>query len=462
MWVTVTAMAVVKKPVYYWSYLHLDELLSAQEPLTDPPAHDELLFIVVHQAFELWFKQILFELDAVLAVMGQEVVAEKDMGEVVSHLQRITKIQRLLTDQIDVLETMTPLDFLEFRDVLIPASGFQSVQFRLIENKLGLDTGHRLKIKGMPYTSVLSEEHAGAIEASEREPSLHDHLERWLRRTPFLSVRRLRLLAGLPGGGRRDDGPRPAWWSRPIPSSTTRPGPAALADFEPPWPASRRPSTPTSGPSWSGPGKRRLSHRAFLAALLINLYRDEPIFQLPFRFLTTLVDIDEGFTTWRHRHALLAHRMIGSRIGTGGTAGHEYLDAAARRHRVFTDLFDLPTFFIPRSALPPLPAEVAEQMGFRWGQPSARHRSDRLRRALLPVPLRRARPAPRRRPQPPSLARRHLRGHSRPGSTPPLARRQVGQGLRRGPPRGRRATSPAAWACPTPRRSPSPRTPTPW
>ena len=180
-------MAVAKEPVYYWSYLHLDELLSAQQPLSDPPAHDELLFIVVHQAFELWFKQILFELDAVLAVMGQDVVAEKAMGEVVAHLMRITKIQRLLTDQIEVLETMTPLDFLEFRDVLIPASGFQSVQFRLIENKFGLDTAHRLRIKGMPYTSVLSPDHATAIEASEREPSLHDHLERWLRRTPFLS-----------------------------------------------------------------------------------------------------------------------------------------------------------------------------------------------------------------------------------------------------------------------------------
>ena len=80
--------------------------------------------------------------------MGREVVAEKDMGEVVARLTRITKIQRLLTDQIDVLETMTPLDFLEFRDVLIPASGFQSVQFRLIENKLGLDTGHRLQDQG--------------------------------------------------------------------------------------------------------------------------------------------------------------------------------------------------------------------------------------------------------------------------------------------------------------------------
>jgi tryptophan 2,3-dioxygenase len=363
-------MAVGREPVYYWSYLHLDQLLSAQEPLSDPPAHDELLFIVVHQAFELWFKQILFELDDVLAVMGQEVVAEKDMGEVVSHLQRITKIQRLLTDQIDVLETMTPLDFLEFRDVLIPASGFQSVQFRLIENKLGLDTGHRLRIKGMRYTSVLSGEHAGALEASEGEPSLHDHLERWLRRTPFLSFggfdfwRAYReAVAEMMA---RD---RAVVESHPQLDDEARA--AALAEFDATMSSFEAVFDANKWAELVRAGKRRLSHRAFLAALLINLYRDEPIFQLPFRFLTTLIDIDEGFTTWRQRHVLLAHRMIGSRIGTGGTAGHEYLAAAARRHRVFTDLFDLPTFFIPRSSRPPLPAEVAEQMGFRFGTPSA-------------------------------------------------------------------------------------------
>jgi tryptophan 2,3-dioxygenase len=360
-------MAVSKEPVYYSSYLHLDQLLSAQQPLSDPVAHDELLFIVVHQAFELWFKQILFELDAVLDVMGREVVAEKDMGEVVARLARINKIQRILIDQIEVLETMTPLDFLEFRDVLIPASGFQSVQFRLIENKLGLDRGHRLKIKGMPYTSVLSAEHAALIEASEQEPSLHDHLERWLRRTPFLSFGGFDFWkAYREAVGEMLVKERAVVESHPQLDAEGRA--AALAEFE-----TTRASFDAAfdANQWAElvrAGKRGLSHRAFLAALLINLYRDEPIFQLPFRFLTTLVDIDEGFTAWRQRHALLVHRMIGGRIGTGGTSGHEYLAAAARRHRVFNDLFDLPTFFIPRSALPPLPPEVAEQMGFRYGQ----------------------------------------------------------------------------------------------
>ena len=360
-------MAVAKKPVYYWSYLHLDELLGAQVPLSDPVAHDELLFIVVHQAFELWFKQILFELDAVLAVMGEDVVAEKDMGEVVDRLTRITKIQRLLTDQIEVLETMTPLDFLEFRDVLIPASGFQSVQFRLIENKLGLDTGHRLKIKGMRYTSVLSEDHAAAIEASEQEPSLHDHLERWLRRTPFLSFGGFDFWkAYREAVGEMMVRDRAVVEAHPQLDEEGRA--AALAEFDATMSSFDAVFDANKWAELVRAGKRRLSHRAFLAALLINLYRDEPIFQLPFRFLTTLVDIDEGFTAWRQRHALLAHRMIGGRIGTGGTSGHEYLAAAARRHRVFNDLFDLPTFFIPRSALPPLPPEVVEQMGFRYGQ----------------------------------------------------------------------------------------------
>src|SRR5207245_9385949 len=91
-------MAVAKEPVYYWSYLHLDELLGAQQPLSEPPAHAELLFIVVHQAFDLWFHPILFELDDVLAVMGRDIVAERDMGEVVARLQRITRIQRLRPD----------------------------------------------------------------------------------------------------------------------------------------------------------------------------------------------------------------------------------------------------------------------------------------------------------------------------------------------------------------------------
>ncbi len=355
-------------PPYYWDYLQLDQLLGCQWPVSarrGEPAHDELLFIIVHQAFELWFKQILFELDAVLDVMAAAVVPEKEMGEVVARLGRITTIQRLLLDQIDVLETMTPLDFLEFRDELIPASGFQSVQFRLIENRLGLRPPHRLKVRGSPYLNVHSDQHARFLAASHQQPSLLDHTKRWLERTPFLhfgdydfwrsyqhAVEKMLTKErqvieqhpNLDGEGRAEQ-------------LTTLE--QTVVSFAAIFDGDRYGELVVQG-------KRHLSHQAFLAALLINLYRDEPIFQLPFRLLTALVDIDEGFTAWRYRHALLAHRMIGNRIGTGGTAGHAYLEAAARQHRVFRDLFDLPTFFIPRSALPTLPPEVTEQMGFRY------------------------------------------------------------------------------------------------
>ncbi len=358
-----------EKPRYYWDYLHLDRLLGAQQPVSGrgqgAAAHDELLFIVVHQAFELWFKQILFEIDTVLSVMGRDRIAEHDMGQIVSHLLRVTAIQRLLLMQLEVLETMTPLDFLEFRDLLVPASGLQSVQFRLIENKIGLDRGHRLNIHGAPYTNVVSEQHAAWLEGSESEPSLHDHLERWLARAPFLALgdfdfptaygkavgemleRDREIIETNPTLTALSQAEQLDLWSR------TAADFAVLFDPE----------------AWAremAEGKHRLSHRAFMAALFINLYRDEPILQMPFRFLSALVDIDEMFTTWRQRHALMVHRMIGGRIGTGGTSGRAYLEGTARRHRVFADLFDLPTFFISRSALPPLPPGAVRQLDFRY------------------------------------------------------------------------------------------------
>ncbi|HEX7252498.1 MAG TPA: tryptophan 2,3-dioxygenase family protein, partial [Thermoanaerobaculia bacterium] len=178
-----------RSPLYYADYLQLDRLLGCQQmesALHGRPAHDEMLFIVVHQAYELWFKQILWELDAVLATFKGASVAEEELGQAVLRLGRIVEIQRVLIQQVDVLETMTPLDFLDFRDDLIPASGFQSVQFRLIENKLGMRRGDRLQILDAPYTSRLRAEDAARVETAEKEPSLFDLIEDWLERTPFL------------------------------------------------------------------------------------------------------------------------------------------------------------------------------------------------------------------------------------------------------------------------------------
>ena len=109
----------------YTAYLRLDALLGAQQPLSDPPHHDEMLFIIIHQVYELWFKQILYELDSVIDIFGKDDINESHIGTAVSRLNRIIEIQKILIDQIQVLETMSPMDFLDFRDFLIPASGFQ-------------------------------------------------------------------------------------------------------------------------------------------------------------------------------------------------------------------------------------------------------------------------------------------------------------------------------------------------
>ena len=131
-------------PVYYGEYLQLDKIIDAQFPESfkegQTPAHDEMLFIIIHQAYELWFKQVLFEVSSVLDIMNQPSINDNssELQTVVHRLHRSATILKILVQQIDILETMTPMEFLEFRDMLRPASGFQSWQFKILEAKLGL------------------------------------------------------------------------------------------------------------------------------------------------------------------------------------------------------------------------------------------------------------------------------------------------------------------------------------
>jgi len=137
--------------ISYGKYLKLEELLACQtleSAKAGRPAHDELLFIVTHQAYELWFKQCLHELDAVISIIGDDFVHEREVGRALHYLERVIRIQGVLLGQIDILETMTPLDFLDFRNLLTPSSGFQSAQFRSLENRLGLERTQRLRYNG--------------------------------------------------------------------------------------------------------------------------------------------------------------------------------------------------------------------------------------------------------------------------------------------------------------------------
>lgn len=365
--------------VYYSDYLGLDALLSAQNPRSDAAGracHDEMLFIIVHQVYELWFRQILHELRSVQKRFDQCPVPEKDLNTAVQRLARVEKIQTVLMDHLEILETMTPMDFLEFRDLLVPASGFQSMQFREIEILMGLSTANRKSVDRSFFTGRLKTADQAHLATLESQSSLLMLVQQWLSRMPFSKG----SFAGL-------ETPYDFWqqYQNAVLAMLGREGDilrqnaagldAAAIEKQ----TARLESTKSHFHSLldaqaheklCAAGHRRFSHQATLNALFIFLYRDEPILQTPFRFLTLLMDIDAHFTTWRYRHAMLAQRMLGVKIGTGGSSGHEYLSAAAENNRIYVDLFNLSTFLLPRSALPKIPEAILQQMDFRYAQES--------------------------------------------------------------------------------------------
>jgi tryptophan 2,3-dioxygenase len=353
--------------IYYGDYLQLDKLLDAQDlesAKAGEPVHDEMLFIIVHQAYELWFKQILWELDDILDLFG-DPVAEHHMGTIVARLRRITAIQELLVRQISILETMTPIDFLDFRDYLFPASGFQSAQFRLVENKLGMRRQDRLLFEGGAYTERFDPDDKRTVETSEADPSLFDAVEKWLERTPFLEHGDYHFWSEFEGAVKsRLERDRGVIAANPNLTGTQRE--AQLKEFGVTMNHYEAIFDEDKHAAIARRGERRFSYRAFQAALFITLYRDLPALHEPHRVIELLMDLDEGFTAWRYRHAQMALRMIGRRIGTGGSAGAKYLEKSAERSRVFSDLFNLATFLVPNSERPVLPEAVAETMRFRY------------------------------------------------------------------------------------------------
>jgi len=358
------------KPVYYSDYLGLEKILKAQNPESSKygsSAHDETLFIIVHQTYELWFKQILHEIDSIIEMFKKNYVDEENISISVSRLKRVNEIQKVMLEQFRVMETMTPLDFLEFRDLLVPASGFQSFQFRMIENKLGLKQDVRLKYNRNKYSNVLSEEHQQIVFNSENEQSLFTLTERWLERTPFLHFHNFDFLMNYQLAVERMlKNDRETILTNPILSEIEKEN--ELKELEKTRENFMAIFSEELHNDLIQKGLRRFSYRATLAVLFINLYRDQPILHLPFMFLNCLIDIDEHFSTWRYRHSLMAQRMIGTKIGTGGSSGFNYLKETIEAHKIYTDLFNISTFLIPRSEIPELPQDVVKQLGFMFSQ----------------------------------------------------------------------------------------------
>ena len=354
------------KKLSYGSYLQLDRLLDSQtlkSTESGNSVHDEMLFIIIHQVYELWFKQILHELDSVLDMFKDNYVQEENFGIVVSRFDRIIEIQKLLVNQIGILETMTPMDFLEFRDLLTPSSGFQSTQFRLIENKLGMQAEDRIQYGKQRYNKFLDENDSKKVLESEGEFSLFSLLEKWLERTPFLQMDEFNFWASYQTAveemikGDIERIKENTQFDEETQKNSLKQYESIQRTYDALFDESKYAQLQKEG-------HRRLSQKATLGALFIQLYRDEPILQLPHRLLTQLINIDQLFTSWRNRHRLLVFRMIGVKIGTGGSVGHAYLKKTAEKHSVFRDIANLSTYIIPRSSLPELPAKLKKELGF--------------------------------------------------------------------------------------------------
>lgn len=349
-----------KESVYYSDYLQLDKLLGAQSLQSEKygaPAHDETLFIIVHQAYELWFKQITHELRSVLAIFRADQVADESLMTVVHRLHRIGTIQQLLNQQIGVLETMTPQDFLEFRDYLVPASGFQSIQFKELEISLGLKRDSRINFDQESFYTRINDKDRAYLAEQESKASLFECVDDWLARMPFLEFEDFAFWQHYQQAIKQNlDHDEEILRDNELLSEdelaaelkeldSTRDNFAALFD-------QRRYQEMQEA------GRVRLSQRAMQGALFINLYREEPVFNLPCQVLNCLADMDDNMTIWRYRHAMMVQRMLGSKIGTGGSSGHEYLRKTTEKNRIFTDLLNLSTYLLPKSALPPLPESV--------------------------------------------------------------------------------------------------------
>ena len=328
-------------------------------------AHDEHLFVIIHQTYELWFKQILHELRSVTSIFKQSKIAECDIFKAVSRLRRVVEIQRVLVSQLTILETMTPLGFLEFRDFLFPASGFQSVQWRMIENLLGLQRKQRVQYGHRQYCSYLNAQDAKVVQSVESEPSIHELVEKWLERTPYLSSKEFNFWDHYRKAV-EDMLEKDRQSIKKNTKITQEKKDIQLQEIEVSAQHFRSLFDKDSHEEMKRKGHRRLSQKAMQAALFITLYQDEPILHMPFQLLNTLLEIDECMTLWRYRHSLMVHRMIGARIGTGGSSGFHYLKSTATRHRIFKDFFNLSTFLIPRVRMPELPQSVKSALDFSY------------------------------------------------------------------------------------------------
>ncbi|KAI6650308.1 Tryptophan 2,3-dioxygenase-like [Oopsacas minuta] len=348
---------------YYRDYLSLKTILNSQHPVSETKGelvHDEMFFIIMHQAHELWFKQIIFEIDSVREIFKSEKVDEKLTLRIVQRLNRVLMILKLVTEQIPILETMTAQDFLAFRDYLYPASGFQSCQFRELEMKLGIKAKDRLGRSDAKLREALKQEERDILVETESEPSLSQLIQNWLERTPGLEEDNFSFYDAYKEAVKN----KIEFDKKQIETETNGNLNNVMLDVIKQSVETFEDILNIEGYNQLfNSGQRKMTHKSFMGALMINVYRDLPRFSQPFQILTLLVDIDNQLTKWRYAHCLMVQRMIGSRIGTGSSSGYQYLRSTISDHyKVFTEIAGMSTYLIPANFLPSLPEDLKKRI----------------------------------------------------------------------------------------------------
>jgi tryptophan 2,3-dioxygenase len=354
-------------PRTYWDYLQLPELLNLQAGFEADEQHldpDELHFILVHQTMELWFKLLLSEVRLARDHLAAPHVDEEHIPLVVHHLRRIHSILELCTQQFKVVETLTPQDFLEFRDKLIPASGFQSFQLREIEVLLGLEDSQReMEGFGDPLEAIrrLAGDSAGGamatsrIEQAREELHLRSALRRWLYRTPIQGsepddpgdaaavtqfINEYLVAMADQGDKVSEQLVKSGVITKEVADEKGAATHEAAHDF-------------LFAEDIDDAETRAQVSRVRAAILFIESYRALPLLAWPRVLIDAIVELEEQLVLFRTRHARMVERVIGRRIGTGGSSGVDYLDRTTR-YRVFRELWAVRTILLPRSALPKL------------------------------------------------------------------------------------------------------------
>ena len=356
----------------YWEYIKVEELLGLQGGIDGDEsklANDEVVFIVVHQVYELWFKLVIRELTSARDLLNQNPVPDMALAQATRSFRRVTTIFEQAIAHFKVMETLTTRDYLGFRDSLIGASGFQSAQLREIEILLGLEDSTRIGFSANgSYQEALKAMDGTASPALLRvqrrladPPSLREVVYDWLSRTPVSPDGPEKFLRELVESHRGEIAKRMEIVSQKMTLSD-----ADLALWRERYEKELRFAEKFlfAEDDASFDEKERLYRRRVRAALVfLESYRELPRLAWPREALDALVEMEQQMLIWRSRHARMVERVIGRRTGTGGSAGVDYLDQTALKYRVFGDVWAIRTLLVQKSAVPPI--ENADEFRFR-------------------------------------------------------------------------------------------------